>query len=59
MSIRPEPKPDPTLLWATVEGNLSVDNPSQQKLDLRRVDADTGEIRDIPITPKAELRSAI
>lgn len=33
----PEPKPDSTLLWATVEGNLSVENPHQQKLDLRSV----------------------
>ena len=51
----PEQKPDSDLLWATVEGNLSVDNPSQRKLDLRvaetkkvevrTVDQDTGEIR--------------
>lgn len=44
----PEPKPDTTLLWATVEGNLVVDNPHQQKLDLRQVD--TGK--------PTELRSA-
>lgn len=51
----PEPKPDSTLLWATVEGNLSVDNPAQRKLDLkvaekpstpvRSIDQDTGEIK--------------
>lgn len=43
----PEAKPDGTLLWPTVEGNLSVDNPHQQKLDLRAVEA-----------PRAELKSA-
>lgn len=51
----PEPKPDSDLLWPTVEGHLSQDNPAQQKLDLRvaekaraevrTVDPDTGEIR--------------
>jgi len=43
----PEPKPDSTLLWATVEGNLSQQNPNQQSLDLRDVSA-----------PKAELKTA-
>lgn len=41
----PEPKPDTTLLWATVEGNLVVDNPHQQKLDLRQVDTRPTELR--------------
>lgn len=51
----PEPKPDTDLLWPTVEGNLTVDNPNQRKLDLkiaepapkelRSVDPETGEIR--------------
>ncbi|KQY83723.1 hypothetical protein [Pelomonas sp. Root1444] len=41
----PEPKPDTTLLWATVEGNLVVDNPAQQKLDLRQVDTRPAELR--------------
>jgi hypothetical protein len=50
----PEPKPDATLLWSTVEGNLTVDNPSQQKLDLRSVDQKTGEIRHV-----AEDRGAL
>lgn len=56
----PQTNPDPTLLWATVEGNLTVDNPSQQKLDLRTVDKDTGEIRVLDPKPVAagELRSA-
>lgn len=35
----PETKADPDLLWATVEGNLVVQNPNQQNLDLR----DAGE----------------
>lgn len=44
----PEPKPDPTLLWATVEGNLTTDNPRQQKLDLRQVEtAKPAELRHV------------
>ena len=52
----PEKAPNPDLFYATVEGNLSVDNPAQRKLDLRpvesapkkvrEVDQSTGEIRD-------------
>lgn len=42
----PEPKPDTTLLWATVEGNLTLDNPKQQRIDLRAVDMTTGELRN-------------
>lgn len=34
----PEKAPDADLLWPTVEGNLSIDNPAQRKLDLRPVD---------------------
>jgi hypothetical protein len=41
----PEPKPDSTLLWATVEGNLVLDNPAQQRLDLRGVEPVRGELR--------------
>lgn len=41
----PEPKPDSTLLWATVEGNLVLDNPAQQKLDLRSATPVKGELR--------------
>jgi hypothetical protein len=51
----PEKAPDADLFYATVEGNLSVDNPNQRKLDLRiaepapkqvrSVDAEAGEIR--------------
>ena len=51
----PEPKADGDLLWATVEGNLSLDNPNQRKLDLqvapsgpreiRQVEPNTGEIK--------------
>ena len=53
----PEPKPDTDLLWPTAEGNLTVDNPNQRKLDLqvapvanqplRNVDKETGEIRTV------------
>lgn len=41
----PEPKPDTTLLWATVEGNLVTENPNQQKLDLREVAQRPAELR--------------
>lgn len=41
----PEAKPDSTLLWPTVEGNLSMDNPRQQKLDLRTVDSKPAELK--------------
>lgn len=56
----PEPKPEPTMLWATPDGSLTVDNPKQQKLDLRAVDPDTGEIRSLGTvpTPATELRTA-
>lgn len=50
----PERAPDAELFYATPDGNLSIDNPHQRKLDLRvadaspkqvrSVDADTGEI---------------
>lgn len=33
----PTVKPDETLLWPTVEGNLVIDNPNQRKLDLQVV----------------------
>lgn len=35
------------LLFATPEGNLVAEDPNQQKLDLKRVDTDTGEIRKV------------
>jgi hypothetical protein len=51
----PEKSPDADLFYATVEGNLTTDNPNQRKLDLRvaepahksmrNVDTETGEIR--------------
>lgn len=45
----PERKPDADLYWATVEGNLSLDNPAQQKLDLRAVEGNRldAALRDI------------
>lgn len=56
----PETKPEATMLWATTEGNLTVDNPKQQKLDLRQVDPDTGELRTLGSAPApaADLRTA-
>lgn len=41
----PEPKPDSTLLWATTEGNLSLQNPNQRSLDLREVQSGHGELK--------------
>lgn len=51
----PEEAPDADLFWPTVEGNLSVENPNQRRLDLqvaparpaevRTVDPETGEIK--------------
>ena len=41
----PEAKPDSTMLWPTVEGNLVLDNPAQQRLDLRDASAPKGELR--------------
>jgi len=33
----PQSPPETDLLWATVEGSLSYDNPAQQRLDLQPV----------------------
>jgi len=53
----PEPKADSTMLWPTVEGNLVLDNPAQQKLDLRGVETKPREIRTVdPAT--GEIRTA-
>lgn len=32
----PEVKPDETLMWATVEGNLVLENPAQRKLEFAK-----------------------
>ena len=34
------------LFWATVEGNVSVQNPNQQRLDLQEVPAPKPDLRD-------------
>lgn len=53
----PERAPDADLFYATVEGNLSLDNPNQRKLDLRVADAPRTEIRQVdPLT--GEIRGA-
>jgi len=51
----PEPKPDSTLLWATVEGNLTPANPNQQSLELRPVAAATTPLR----TPETALAQTL
>lgn len=51
----PEAAPDADLFYATVEGNLSVDNPAQRKLDLRPVDVATKAVRNTDQDP-GELR---
>lgn len=43
----PEAKSDSTLMWPTNDGNLSLDNPSQRKLDLRQVETTSQETREI------------
>lgn len=53
----PEKAPDADLFYATVEGNLSLDNPNQRKLDLRMADTKQAEVRSIdPIT--GEIKTA-
>lgn len=49
----PERQPDADLYWTTPDGNLSVQNPAQQQLDLRNVDRATGEIRSVSSAPAA------
>lgn len=53
----PEKAPDPDLFYATVEGNLSVDNPNQRKLDLRMADGKPAEIRNVDADPPAALKT--
>lgn len=44
----PEAKPDSDLMWPTVEGNLSLNNPNQRSLDLRQIEANRpAEIRSV------------
>ena len=47
----PEKLPDADLFWSTPDGNLSVQNPAQQQLDLKTVDKSTGEIRSVSSAP--------
>ena len=42
----PEKAPDADLFYATVEGNLSLDNPNQRKLDLRVAEVKR-EVREV------------
>lgn len=44
----PEPAPDSDLFYATVEGNLTRDNPNQRKLDLRPVETKPADVRNVP-----------
>ena len=41
----PETKETPDLFWATVEGNLSLQNPNQRNLDLQEVAPVRTELR--------------
>lgn len=53
----PERAPGADLFYATVEGNLSVNNPHQRQLDLRAADTPPRQIRSVdPET--GEIRSA-
>ena len=54
----PEAKADEDLMWPTVEGNLQVNNPRQQNLDLRVAEAQKPEVRSVdPET--GEIRAAV
>lgn len=53
----PEKAPDADLFYATVEGNLTVDNPNQRKLDLRMADPSRKEIRTVD-EETGEIRTA-
>ena len=44
----PEAAPEADLLWATVEGNLTAQNPNQRSLQFGEVNRDTGEILAVP-----------
>lgn len=44
----PEAAPEADLLWATVEGNLTPQNPNQRSLQFGEVDRSTGEILVVP-----------
>lgn len=53
----PEKAPDSDLFYATVEGNLTVDNPNQRRLDLRMADGKPAEVRVVdPLT--GEIKTA-
>ena len=53
----PERAPDADLLWPTVEGNLSIDNPAQRKLDLRVAETKPKEVREVD-QPTGEIKFA-
>lgn len=57
----PEAKADADLLWPTVEGNLSLDNPAQRKLDLQIAPSRPAEVRTVeePAPAAAEIRQAV
>ncbi len=44
----PEAPPDADLLWATVEGNLTPQNPNQRSLQFGEVDKSTGQVMPVP-----------
>lgn len=46
----PEGKPDEDLMWATVEGNLSLENPAQRKLEFAAVERKAVPIADVKTT---------
>lgn len=54
----PEQKADPSMLWVTVEGNLTQENPNQQRLDLRPVDVKPSETREVGAARPSDVRQA-
>lgn len=47
----PKPERGTSLMFATDDGALVREDPRQKKLDLRQVDPETGEIRNVPAAP--------
>ena len=47
-----------SIMWGTPEGDLLAQDPRQQRLDLRTVDAPPNAVREVADTPATALRTA-
>lgn len=55
----PETPPDADLFWPTTEGNLSLNNPNQRALDLRTVETQPTQPRQVNVDPETgEIKTA-